>query len=186
MRFKLSAGLAAALGLPFLIASVLAQTPSPEPQPRAARVRQVPGVESSADSVSIIARDAPVPVSVQGQGSRDHVITSYGPQTLFNRGNYTFAWSNEEVGFDHEANQLAKKLGEAKSDTDRSKIKDDLAQVLQKQFDLRQKRHLDEIKSLEDKIKKLKELVEKRQENRREIVSKRLDQILSDAEGLGW
>ena len=79
-----------------------------------------------------------------------------------------------------------RKLGEAKSDSDRSKIKEDLSQILEKQFDLRQKRHLDEIKSLEAKVKKLKELVDKRQENRREIVSKRLDQILSDAEGLGW
>ena len=105
------------------------------------------------------------------------------------RGNFfvsTAGMSGEEASLAHEADQLARKLGEAKSDSDRAKIKDDLSQILEKQFDLRQKRHLDEIKSLEEKIKKLKELVDKRQENRREIVSKRLDQILRDAEGLGW
>ena len=46
----------------------------------------------------------------------------------------------------------------------------DLSQILEKKFDLWQKCHLDEIKSLEAKVKKLKELVDKRQENRREIV----------------
>ena len=59
-------------------------------------------------------------------------------------------------------------------------------ELLEKQFSLRQKRHQEEIAGLEAKVKKLKELLEKRQENRREIISKRLDQILSNAEGLGW
>lgn len=54
----------------------------------------------------------------------------------------------------------------------------DLSQILEKQFNLRQNCHIDEIKSLEAKVKKLKQLVDKRQENRREVVSKRLDQIL--------
>jgi len=75
--------------------------------------------------------------------------------------------------------------GGAKTEADRSQIKTQLNGILEKQFDLRQKRHQDEIAGLEAKVKKLKGLVEKRQENRREIVSKRLDQILSNAEGLG-
>ncbi len=82
--------------------------------------------------------------------------------------------------------ELARKLGEAKSESDKSEIKTELAAGLEKQFDLRQKRHHDEIAELEAKVKQLKDLVEKRQENRREIVAKRLDQILRDAEGLGW
>ena len=92
----------------------------------------------------------------------------------------------EEANLAREADELGRKLGDAKGSEDRSKIKDHLTQVLEKQFDLRQKRHQDEIKALEDKVKKLKDLVDKRQENRKEIVAKRLDQILSDAEGLGW
>jgi len=81
---------------------------------------------------------------------------------------------------------MARKLGEAKSESERSQIKTELTDLLEKQFGLRQKRHQEEIAALEAKVKKLKELVEKRQENRREIIAKRLDQILSNAEGLGW
>jgi hypothetical protein len=94
--------------------------------------------------------------------------------------------SNEEMELSRQTEELARKLGEATPETDKGKIKSQLKEVLEKQFDLRQKRHLDEIKSLEAKVKKLKDLVEKRQENRGEIVAKRIDQILSDAEGLGW
>ena len=36
------------------------------------------------------------------------------------------------------------------------------------------------------RVKKLKELVRLRNEKRREIVAKRLEQVLRDAEGLGW
>ena len=82
--------------------------------------------------------------------------------------------------------ELARKLGGVKSDSERSEIKTELTENLEKQFDLRQKRHREEIAQLEAKVKQLKDLVEKRQENRREIVAKRLDQILRDAEGLGW
>ena len=74
----------------------------------------------------------------------------------------------------------------AKSDGERDKIKVQLKEVLETQFAARQQRHEKEIADLEAKVKKLKELVAKRQENRREIVANRLDQILRDAQGLGW
>jgi len=94
--------------------------------------------------------------------------------------------SAEEMNLAHQAEQLAHKLSEAKSDSDRDKIKGDLRDRLEKQFEQRQGRHEKEIEALEAQVKKLKDLVRKRNDNRREIVSKRLDQILSDAEGLGW
>ncbi len=81
---------------------------------------------------------------------------------------------------------LAQQLAAAKSDSDREKLKGQLAEVLEKQFDQRQKRHEEEIKQLEAQIKKLKDLVDKRQENRREIIASRLDQIVKESQGLGW
>ena len=65
-------------------------------------------------------------------------------------------------------------------------LKTKLSDLLEKQFDQRQKRHEDEIKQLEAQIKKLKDLVEKRQENRREIITARLNQIVKESQGLGW
>jgi DNA anti-recombination protein RmuC len=97
-----------------------------------------------------------------------------------------FTWTGEDGVVSQQAEKLAQKLAEAKSDGDREKIKSQLMEVLEKQFDQRQKRHEEEIKQLEAQIKKLKDLVDKRQENRREIIARRLDQIVRESQGLGW
>jgi hypothetical protein len=94
--------------------------------------------------------------------------------------------SQEETQLANQANELAQKLVGAKSDADREKHKEQLSEILDKQFEVRQQRHKKEIESLEAQVKKLRDLVDKRQENRRQIVAKRLDQILQEAQGLGW
>ena len=111
---------------------------------------------------------------------------AYG--NFFYSGNHPTIWSlsGEEQQFSHQAEQLAQQLAAAKSDSDRDKIKSQLSEVLEKQFDQRQKRHEEEIKQLEAQIKKLKDLVNKRQENRREIIGARLNQIVKESQGLGW
>jgi hypothetical protein len=96
------------------------------------------------------------------------------------------AATSEEARLATQADRLARQFGAARSDVDKEKAKSLLAQVLDKQFDLRQRRQFREIESLEQQVRKLRELVQKRQENRGEIVSKRLDQILRNAQGLGW
>jgi hypothetical protein len=96
------------------------------------------------------------------------------------------AQSPEEAQLANQASGLARELGTAKSDTDRDKLKTQLGTILEKQFELRQQRHKKEIESLEAQVKKLRDLVDKRQENRREIIAKRLDQILQESQGLGW
>ena len=65
-------------------------------------------------------------------------------------------------------------------------MKAELSDLLRKQFDVRQARHIREIETLEAQVKKLKELVQKRQENRAEIISRRLDQIVRESQGLGF
>jgi hypothetical protein len=180
MMMKLSLALTMALGLPVLLASALAQTAAPEPRPRVAEVFSISRPESeTVEGLTVITT----------QPTQDLVVPSQSNHGLMSGQPVHFApmsMNNEDATYARTAEQLARKLGAAKGDSDRGKIKDDLTQVLEKQFDLRQKRHLNEIKSLEAKVKKLKDLVDKRQENRREIVSKRLEQIMSDAEGLGW
>jgi hypothetical protein len=92
----------------------------------------------------------------------------------------------EEAELARQADDFVRQLADARAEADREKIKARLQEVLEKQFDLRQKRHMSEIEALEDQVKKLRELVQKRQENRREILSKRLDQLQREAQGLGW
>jgi hypothetical protein len=97
-----------------------------------------------------------------------------------------YQFSGEAEGLSGQAEQLAQQLAQAKSDSDRDKIKGQLSEVLEKQFDERQKRHEQELKALEAQVKELKNLVDKRQENRREIIGARLNQIVKEAQGLGW
>ena len=135
---------------------------------------------------------APVPVPPAPPGAPAPPAPVVGQPTmrnvLFNRTQPVFAYSfsPEESGLSHQAEQLAHQLAAAKSDSDRDKIKDQLSDLLGKQFDQRQKRHEEEIKQLEAQIKKLKDTVDKRQENRREIIARRLDQVVKESQGLGW
>ena len=68
-----------------------------------------------------------------------------------------FSFSVDENNLSHQAEQFAQQLAAARSDSDREKIKSQLTDLLEKQFDQRQKRHEDEIKQLEAQIKKLKD-----------------------------
>ncbi len=185
MELKRTAGLVAMIGLSSLLFPALAQQQSDAQSHRRARIVEDQNLPKAAtfqrQPIGLYAVPNP-----GGAGAQD-LIQNLAPagQRLYYyaTGNPV---SNEEMELAGRAEELARKLGEASPETDKSKIKAQLKDVLEKQFDLRQKRHLDEIKALEAKVKKLKDLVEKRQENRGEIVAKRIDQILSDAEGLGW
>lgn len=104
---------------------------------------------------------------------------------------FTTGWPNahgmspEEFELSRQSETLIKQLGKAEGQ-DKEKIKTKLNETIDKQFDLRQKRHEAEITALETQLKKLKDMVQKRQENRKEIVGKRYDQLLRESEGLGW
>jgi hypothetical protein len=87
---------------------------------------------------------------------------------------------------DAEALKLARQINDAKTDTDKDKLRDKMKDVLDKAFEERQKRHEKEIEALEAQIKKLKAMVDKRKENKREIIDERVKQLQRDAAGLGW
>jgi hypothetical protein len=93
--------------------------------------------------------------------------------------------SGKEMELTHQSQELVKQLAKAEGEN-REKIRTKLSDTLGKQFDLRQKRHEAELTALEAQVKKLKDLVQKRQDNRREIISKRIEQLQRDADGLGW
>jgi hypothetical protein len=102
-----------------------------------------------------------------------------------NNWNARMGMNQEEMRLVHESEELVKQLGKAEGDN-KEKIRTKLTETLGKQFDARQKRHDAEIAALEAKIKKLKEMVQKRQDNRREIISRRMEQLVREADGLGW
>jgi hypothetical protein len=91
----------------------------------------------------------------------------------------------EESDLIRKSQELVKQLAKAEGDG-KEKIMDQLRETTNKQFEIRQKRHEADLKALEDQVKKLKDMVQKRKDNRREIVGKRLEQLVRETEGLGW
>jgi hypothetical protein len=94
--------------------------------------------------------------------------------------------ADEEAALKRRADVLIRKLEAADSDARRNEIKANLNETLSKQFDASQQRYGLRIEALEAQIKRLKDLVRKRQENRAEIISRKLDQIIRDSQGLGF
>lgn len=93
---------------------------------------------------------------------------------------------NEEVKAEQEAAKLIREYGKTEDEGKRAKLKTKLADVLGKEFDYQQKRRDLDLTRLEAKVKKLRELMKKRTDARQMIVEKRLDQLIREAEGLGW
>jgi hypothetical protein len=91
-----------------------------------------------------------------------------------------------EAAAQREAAGLVKEYGRSEKEEQRDKIKTKLSEVLGKQFDLQQKRRDRELARLEAQVKKLRDLMKKRSDARQTIVDKRLDQLIREAEGLGW
>jgi hypothetical protein len=176
MKWKLTLIAMALLGTGASVASSMAQQPPP--------ANYIPSVTVQTPQPVPVPPVPPAPTIVNSNGfyRLDQVQPDNGGRAFVAR------WTIEpdEANLAHEADRLARQLGEAKSDTDRDKLKTQLGEVLGKQFDQRQKRHEREIEQLEAQIKKLRNLVEKRQENRREIIGRRLEQILRESQGLGW
>jgi hypothetical protein len=91
---------------------------------------------------------------------------------------------------DHElsrkSEQLAAQYGAAKEDDKKSQIRGQLRETLEKQFQLQEQHREQEIAQIEQRLKSLRDLMQKRKNARQEIIDRRLDQLLRDAEGLGW
>jgi hypothetical protein len=85
-----------------------------------------------------------------------------------------------------EAQGLLAKYTKSTDEKARAEARATLTKVLERQFDLRQKAAESEVAQLEAQVQRLRDLIQKRQQARQEIVQKRLDQLLREAEGLGW
>jgi hypothetical protein len=73
-----------------------------------------------------------------------------------------------------------------KDKSEREKLEKDLREELKKEFEARMAVHEQELKGLEDKVRQLRERLALRKEKQNEIIDNRLQQILREAQGLGW
>ena len=85
-----------------------------------------------------------------------------------------------------QAESLVKQLADLADEPQRKEAKEKLHETLAQQFDAQQKVRELEVARIEAKVKKLRDQIAKRNEARRTIIEKRFDQLLSEAEGLGW
>ena len=88
-------------------------------------------------------------------------------------------------GSQDQSGDLVQQYVKAKEE-DKKEIRKKLAEALGKQFDAHMKQQQDELAALEKQINDLKNIMKKRQEAKTTIIDRRLDQLIQDAEGLGW
>jgi len=138
----------------------------------------------SADSAATVAPDDQGAGSPDSRPGADTLLAS--PTSLPAADPALRKLGTEETALRRQADLLIRQLEVAESDDLRHDIKAKLGETLSKQFDAGQKRYGLEIEAIEAQIKRLKDLVRKRQENRAEIISRRLDQIVRDSQGLGF
>ncbi|HVJ80053.1 MAG TPA: hypothetical protein VNC50_03190 [Planctomycetia bacterium] len=82
--------------------------------------------------------------------------------------------------------QQAKQLTDAKDEAEKAKLRGELAKTLDELFDQQAQHQAKEVADLESQIKKLRSALDKRLANKATIVQRRMEQLLQDADGLGW
>jgi hypothetical protein len=118
-------------------------------------------------------------------GAAGHAVVQYG-QPHDEQSDETAKLNARDAELGQEAESLVKQLADATDDKQRDSIKDKLQETLAQQFDTQQKVRELEVTRIEAKVKKLRDVISKRNDARRSIIEKRLDQLIREAEGLGW
>jgi mevalonate kinase len=108
------------------------------------------------------------------------------PASAFYTGWVGDAHSTKERELDRQSHDLARQFAKTENRDEREKLRDKLNDTLKQQFDAQQQRRKDEIKQIEDQLKKLRDLMQKREDSKSSIVQRRLEQLLQEADGLGW
>ena len=129
---------------------------------------------------------APAPSAwtpAQGTYTTYPMLGDYGAQTHLYR---TASASPKEAELERQSRDLARQYGKTENRDERDKIREKLNDALRQQFDAQQQRRKDEIKQIEEQLKKLQDLMRKREDSKSTIVQRRLEQLLQEADGLGW
>lgn len=169
-----------------LVASGLAQQPNPDRGPAVAVATTVPAGGQQPAQAALTLYGA----LAQSSDARPAVAGFYGDLARYEA--FGLAVDPAQAELQAREATLAAQVDEltrqvqASESGDRKEVQDKLEDLLRQQFDLRQERHQKEIEALEAQVEKLKVMVERRQEKRSEIVSRRLEQIALEADGLGW
>jgi len=68
----------------------------------------------------------------------------------------------------------------------RKQQREQIAKALDRIFDIRQERRMEELETLEQRVQKLRGTLETREKLKSDILKNRLDYLIREADGLGW
>jgi hypothetical protein len=111
------------------------------------------------------------------------------PLTLRGGTAYAFvenAQSKAEREKESQARELLDRYSKSEDESERGRLLEELTTVAGSQFDLRQERREQELKQLEEQLKRLRTLHQRRAQEKDRIVRDRVQQLVRESEGLGW
>ena len=93
-----------------------------------------------------------------------------------------FKAMQDDFDLERQSRDLADQYRRARKD-DQAKIKEKLVEIVNKHFEVRQQLRNLEVKRLEEQLKQLRDKIDQRTKNRKEIVDKRIIELTGADEG---
>ncbi len=87
---------------------------------------------------------------------------------------------------EHATRELAEQFRRTSSEEDKKKIRDKLAEVVAKHFQIRQEQRELALKRLEKQLNHLREVIAKRTEAKEAIIKNRMNQLIGEPDDLGF
>lgn len=150
--------------------------------------------------VDVAGRAVPAPPAAEGGPATVFVQTDSGVTARVVRQNpFAQLWSLPEpddaemsklrqadAAMGRQEEQLVSRYAASEDSEQRNAIKAELAEHLTNHFSVQEQIRDRELARVEARVKKLRELTQKRRDAQKTIIEQRLDQLLRDADGLGW
>lgn len=93
---------------------------------------------------------------------------------------------NSDAQLERQSQELAGKYARTEDDEARRTLRGELGEVIAHHFDVRYEIRWRELREIEARVNRLRNALERRQNAREEIIQRRLAQLLSEAEGVGF
>jgi hypothetical protein len=85
-----------------------------------------------------------------------------------------------------QSRDVLSKYRKATDSSERDRLSSDVEKIIAAQFDVRQRLREQELQQLADQLSRLRNIHQQRAEQKDRIVKDRVQQLLRDADGLGW
>ena len=95
-------------------------------------------------------------------------------------------FADAEATLAAKADELLGQYATADTPEDQKQLRDGLRDTLAKQFDVQRKRRELELARIEARVQKLRDQIKKRNDARDTIIDRRFEQLIDEADGLGW